>query len=110
MPGMFIGSVAKLDPLDPEMDTISPQPLPHESFITLDWTLPLSAEGQRLLFTRVRKTFDRVTGMVPTHLKKKIQVDNGRVASDEELGRFVFPDFWEHSVENDSRGVWPVDL
>lgn len=42
--------------------------------------------------------------------EKKIQVDNGRVASDEELGRFVFPDFWEHSVENDSRGVWPVDL
>ncbi|CAK9079166.1 unnamed protein product [Durusdinium trenchii] len=74
MPGMFIGSVAKLDPLDPEMDTISPQPLPHESFITLDWTLPLSAEGQRLLFTRVRKTFDRVTGMVPTHLKKKYRL------------------------------------
>lgn len=71
---MFIGSVGKLESMDAEYDSMQPQPLPHEAFITIDWQLSMTPEAQTLLFRRVRITFDRVTGMVPQNLKKRYRM------------------------------------
>eukprot|EP00435_Cladocopium_sp_Y103_P024807 s2323_g6.t1 len=72
LPFVFVGSTVKLEPLpmaiDPEVQLC---PLPNESFVTLDWSLPLTEFAQELLWRRVRKTFDRATGMVPTNQKKR---------------------------------------
>ena len=72
LPFVFVGSTVRLEPLpmaiDPEVQLC---PLPNESFVTLDWSLPLTEFAQELLWRRVRRTFDRATGMVPTHQKKR---------------------------------------
>lgn len=75
--GMWVGSLGKLDPIpeaDPEL-VKQMAPLPNEPFVTLDWSLPLTAEGQTLLFRRIKQTFYRVTGMVPLHQKRKYRMN-----------------------------------
>ena len=74
-PGMWLGSVAKLEPslgVDPE---VVPQPLPNEPYVTLSWDLEMTPDAQVCLFKRIRNVFDRVTGMVPTQQKKKYRMN-----------------------------------
>ena len=70
---MFLGSTWKSDGLD-DAEGSKPEPLPNESFVPLDWTLPMTPEAQKILFKRIRATFNRVTSMIPTNQKKKYRM------------------------------------
>lgn len=74
-PGMWLGSTGKIDAVPPQESELATQPLQNESYITVDWQLPLDPQGQVLLFRRIRFTFDRVTGMIPMHAKKKYRMN-----------------------------------
>lgn len=70
LPWLFVGSTSKLDPVaEPEQSMNVP--LPNESFVTLEWTLPMSGSAQAMLFQRVLSSFNRETGMVPLASKRK---------------------------------------
>ena len=74
--GVWLHSTAKLDAVlvDPEMQKAQSTPLPNESYVTLNWDLEMTPESQALLFKRIRCIFDRVTGRVPVHQKKKYRM------------------------------------
>ena len=73
-PAMRLNSTVKLDAAQAQDAENLQQPLQNESYITLDWQLPLTPEGQCILFRRIRSTFDRATAMIPLNSKKKYRM------------------------------------
>ena len=71
---LFVNSTVYLESVGPGDDADVPGPLPNEPFISLDWKLVLTEAGQEMLFTRVRRVFDKTTAMVPAAHKKKYRL------------------------------------
>jgi hypothetical protein len=45
-----------------------------EPFFDMNWSLPLSKDGQVMLFKRINNEFDVATAIVPSHMKKKYRM------------------------------------
>ena len=50
-------------------------PMDNEAYIPIDWTLPMSALAQTILFHRIQSTFNRETALVPAQSKKKYRLN-----------------------------------
>lgn len=70
---LFLGSQSQLEAAQPMEDDVS-APLPNEPCISIDWTLPMTASAQELLFSRIRSSFDKTTGTIPVGQKKKYRL------------------------------------
>lgn len=72
---LFLGSQSQLEAAQPMDDDVS-APLPNEPCISIDidWTLPMTASAQELLFSRIRSSFDKTTGTIPVGQKKKYRL------------------------------------
>ncbi|CAK9079619.1 unnamed protein product, partial [Durusdinium trenchii] len=113
-PGLWLNSCGRLDPCPEQDPELAKQlsPLPHEPFVTLDWKLPLDAQGQLILFRRVKFTFERVTGLIPLHQKRKYRMNS------EELNRVrnmvaLFSQILPHlraRLGDDDANKWQVDV
>jgi hypothetical protein len=71
-PHVFIGSTVKLA-ADPGCGLTH---MFEESHITIDWSLPLTEPAQKLLFSRNRHHFNRVSGCVPIFKKKSCNLSS----------------------------------
>lgn len=69
----FLGSSSQLEAAQPMEDDVG-GPLPNEPSISIDWTLPMTPSSQELLFQRIRASFDKTTGTIPTAQKKKYRL------------------------------------
>jgi hypothetical protein len=65
---LFLGSVANGMAAD---STCPLQPLEHETYISVDYNLPLTSEGQSVLFSRITSDFAKQTACVPVAQKRK---------------------------------------
>eukprot|EP00969_Alexandrium_andersonii_P039481 1729839-Alexandrium_andersonii.AAC.1 len=68
-PCMWIGSTVSLPTAAPR-DNDALAPMQGEQSVQIDWSLPLSADGQGHLFNRIVGDYERDTAIVPTGAKK----------------------------------------
>ena len=65
--------LSSISPMENEPTTDIDQPLEGEPFITLDYKLILTPDGQYLLFQRICNDFDHMTAMLPIDRKKSFR-------------------------------------
>lgn len=70
VPSLFLNSTVSLHSM-PDSGLV---PAQNEPSIPLDWSLPLTAESQALLFRRMRITFERATGIVESKDRRKYRM------------------------------------
>lgn len=70
---VFLGSSMPFESAPP-MEEETPQPLPNEASVSIDWTLPMTESAQALLFKRVLSHWNRTTSSFPVNMKKKYRL------------------------------------
>lgn len=66
----FVFLDSKIRPLQPNLDC-DDKPLVDEPYLTIDWSLPLGAHGQYLLWEKYRNVWDSVTSTIPIASRKR---------------------------------------
>ena len=75
LPFVWVGSTVSL-----RADSQSVlEPLADELFIVVDWLLPLTEQGQTMLFKRVGCEFGRATACIPTKHKNKYRMQDTEI-------------------------------
>lgn len=107
----FMGSIMSLESAAPG-DDAAPEPMPMESSVSIDWSLPMTESAQTMLFKRILAHWDRVTGSFPVGMKKKYRMNSEEMLSIRNIA-VLFDQLLPHlttKLSGDAVQEWQKDI